>query len=258
MEILKKEISKDELDSGIPLGNHVLCEVYYTNRDAKTKGGVIIGFNNDVTYASEDGKDTSSHPADMAETSLVVYRCPSKLYFEPTDPKGMDWETEMELGEEDIIWTNPIDALNSVTLTCEGKEYKLINYQDVYCYKREIWVDKWSTPQKKKIVAHCINGYVLCEQVPYQTVSYLDVTSQDKIHKDRGIVRYLGTPNTRHRFPEITDFQNLEIGDLVLFDKKCVPFYLERSVYSAKFSDELFFVVPRKYINLVLERNYEK
>jgi hypothetical protein len=265
MENPKKEISRSELDNGEVLSNHVLCRAYYSNEGAKTKAGIVVGFNNENTYASEDGKDTSSHVADLAETSLIVYKTPKSLYFNPEDPKSMDWETTQELQEGDIIFTNPIDALNSLTLVCEGEEYKLINYQDIYVSKRLIGVtrnyykldpitysDKYVEDRREDIFT--LNGYILCTQVAKPKLSDLDVISEDKIYQDRGVVRYIGKPNARYRFPELIDFKDLKIGDLVLFDRKSVPFLLERTTWNSKFDDKLYWCIQRKNIVAILNR----
>jgi hypothetical protein len=262
MDNLKKEITREELDRGLPLGNHVLCEAYYSNRDAKTKAGVIVGFNEDLIFSDAEGKDTSSHMADLAPTSMVVYRCPLKLYFDPEDPKGMDWETEMELQQGDQIFTNPIDALNCVTLVCEEKEYKLIHYSDIYVAKGYRWrhepgsVPKgnMAIPQDKRMKVIVLNGYVLLEQVYKKKLSDLDISSEDKIEPKQGIVAYFGKPNARYRSPEIEDFYDLRLGDKVLYGRKAAPFLLERLSHVAKFSEKPYMVLQRRYIDMVMER----
>jgi hypothetical protein len=264
-ELFKKEVSKEELDRGLPLNNMVLCRMFYTNVGAKTKSGIVWGFNNDLTYASEDGKDTSSHLADCVEITLDVYRTPQSLYFNPDDSKGMDFETTMELAKGDIVWTNPIDALNAITPICEGEEYKLINYADIYVCKRTIQIEKTVEWDKETGLPRyvdwfdqmtiCLNGYCLLKQVQRPKLSELDIISGNQYYKDRGIVEYFGTPNIRHRSPEVVDFQDVQKGDLVLLDRKCTPFLLERNPYASRFSETPLWVVPRKYINLVLKRN---
>ena len=73
----------------------------------------------------------------------------------------------------------------------------------------------------------------------------------------KGIVAYYGSCNARYRFPEHSDFQDLQKDDLILYDKKASPFLLERTSYANKFSDngELYYVVQRRYISAVLKRN---
>jgi hypothetical protein len=99
-----------------------------------------------------------------------------------------------------------------------------------------------------------LNGYILCTQVAKPKLSDLDVISEDKIYQDRGVVRYLGKPNARYRFPELIDFKDLKIGDLVLFDRKSVPFLLERTTWNSKFDDKLYWCIQRKNIVAILNR----
>ena len=255
-ELLKKTITRDELDNGIVLNNTVLCEAFYTSEGAKTKAGIVYGFNTDLTYnAGDDPNDKTSWVADLAETCMRVYKVPQKLYFNPEDGKSMDWETEQELQVGDLVWSNPIEALNAITLVCEGKLYKLIPYQDIYVAKREKWVENKATmPTCHDVI--CINGFILCKEVHKESLSFLDVTNEDKIDMTKGRVAYFGKPNKRYRFEGIEDFQNLQKDDLILYDKKASPFLLERTSYANKFSDngELYYVVQRRYISAVLER----
>lgn len=260
-ELLKKTVTRDELDNGIVLNNTVLCEAFYTSEGAKTKAGIVYGFNTDLTYnAGDDPNDKTSWVADLAETCMRVYKVPQKLYFNPEDGKSMDWETGQELQEGDLVWSNPIEALNAITLVCEGKLYKLIPYQDIYVAKRHRWYSSAGILGDMDTVDTdiiCLNGFVLCKEVHKESLSYLDVTTEDKIDMTKGIVAYYGKPNARYRFPEHSDFQDLQKDDLILYDKKASPFLLERTSYANKFSDngELYYVVQRRYISAVLKRN---
>ena len=270
-ELLKKIVTRDELDNGIVLNNTVLCVAFYTSEGARTKAGIVYGFNTDLTYnAGDDPNDKTSWVADLAETCMRVYKVPQKLYFNPEDGKSMDWETEMELQEGDLVWSNPIEALNAITLVCEGKLYKLIPYQDCYVCKRKKTTHRQTRLREdgypgneirivktEEWVPFCLNGFVLCKEVHKESLSYLDVTTEDKIDMTKGIVAYYGSCNARYRFPEHSDFQDLQKDDLILYDKKASPFLLERTSYANKFSDngELYYVVQRRYISAVLKRN---
>jgi co-chaperonin GroES (HSP10) len=258
-DLLKIEVTRAQLEEGIIPQNMVLCEMFYDNEGAKTKSGIIFGTLKDVVYADADNADdASSHAADLAEVCAIVVKLPQELYFNPEDEKSMPWGTDMELCEGDLVWTSPLETLNSVSLVCEGKIYKLLPYQDLYCAKREIWVDKWSIPQKKKTIVVMLNGFVLCEQLPRPKLSELDIVNNDTIDKTKGKVAYLGTPNKRHKGEMVSDFKDLKVGDEVLFDKKYMPFTLERTLYASKFDDKkLYFVVPRARIVAVIKREGE-
>jgi hypothetical protein len=251
LEEVRVKISREELNHGeIPM-NQVLCEAFYSAEGAKTKSGIVYGFNTDVLYGSEDGLDTSSHIADLAETCLRVYKTPQKLYFDKDDVKSMDWECDMDLRAGDLVWTNPIEAKNATCVECEGKLYKFIPYQEHYVSLTEYWDLRKKIGQK----ITCLNGYLLCEQVNKESLSALDVLNNDKIDPRRGIVRYVGKPNKQYKDQSLVDFPDIKEGDLVVFDRRCSPFLLERQLYSAKFSqDKLYWVIPRKYVAMILER----
>jgi hypothetical protein len=254
-ELLKITVTRKELDEGIIPTNQVLCHAYYDNTNLKTKSGIIIGVNKELTYADSDNPDDdSAHAADLAEVSLKVYKLPQKLYFNSEDKdKSMPWETDIEICEEDIIFTNTIEALNAVTLVCEGELYKLIPYSDIYCAKREVWVDKWKGT--KKTVVEMFNGYVLCTLKNKESLSEFDVISQDKLDKSKGTIAYIGEPPKAYLVPEYTHIEDLRVGDEVLFSQKSAPFALERQKYSSKFDEnQIYYVVHRKDIVAVLNR----
>jgi hypothetical protein len=256
-ELLKVNVTRKELDEGIIPQNMVLCETYYHTEGAKTKGGIIYGINTDLLYNESDNvDDKSAHNADMQEVSFRVVKLPTRLYFNPDDKdKSMQWETEQELYEEDIVWCNLIESANAITLMCEGKEYRLLPYQDLICAKREIWVDKWSLPQKKKTIVIMLNGYLLCEQIMKESLSTLDVISQDNVDITKGRVAYFGSLNKSYIREDLTDFVDLEKGDVVLFERRTIPYLLERQKYASQFdSEKLYWVVQRSRIIAVIER----
>jgi len=251
-ELLRKKITRKELEEGEIPSNYVLVETYYDNNNLTTKSGLLIGFNKEVDYCAGE-KDTSSRPADMAEVSFKVVKLPERLYFNGEDQdKSMPWEVEeMELQEDDIVFTNIIEASNAITLECEGKEYRLLPYQDLYCVKREIWVDKWAGTKKTVVVM--LNGYVLCEQMMLEATSALDVTTASKIDQTQGKIAFIGSRNLRYLNAEYSDIESMEVGDIAIFDKKYRPHLLERSLYASKFSeDKLYWVIPRRRICAVI------
>jgi len=261
-ELLKIEVTKQELDKGIIPTNHVLMLMDYVSEGAKTKSGITYGVLTDLVYADSDNlDDDTSHAADMAEVSGVVVKCPQKLFFDPDDDKSMNWETDMELEIGDRVWTNPIETLNAVSLVCEGRVYKIIPYHEIYVAKRHheqatyIIEDKFRAgfdPWDEIIV---LNGFVLCRQKNKESLSNLDVTSEDKTYQDRGIVAYVGKPNKRYKTGDHMDFVDLKIGDEVMWDYKYKAFLLERQKYASRFDeDNLYFVVPRRRIVAVLNR----
>ena len=259
------QVTREELDNGVVPVNHVLCKVHYESEGMQTKSGITVGILTELTYQDSDNdKDDSSHIADWAETSFIVYKVPERLWFDPDDGKSMQWETECEVQVGDLVFTNAIDALNAVTLECEKERYCFIPYEELYVAKRVheqtvgihygegnyyVGTDPW-------VEVIPLNGYILIEPVHYEKLSDLDVTSEDKEDKTRGKVRFIGSCNKRYRKEEDVDFADLRVGDTVLLDKKAAPFLLQRTKYNDFFSDtgEKFFVVQRRKIAMVVDR----
>ena len=254
-ELLKQNVTRKELEEGIIPTNYVLCEQHYSNENLTTKSGIIVGVNKDLLYADADNlNDDSAHSADLAEVSMIAVKLPAKLYFNPEDKdKSMPWDCEMEICEDDEVFTNIIESLNAVTLVCEGKNYKLIPYNDCYCVKREIWVNKWEGT--KKTVVEMLNGYVLVTLTSKESISEFDVISQERLDKTKGVISYIGSPVKQYLNPDYTHIEDLRVGDEVSFNQRVPPVLLERQKYSSKFnSEQLYWVIHRKNIIAVLNR----
>jgi hypothetical protein len=171
-------------------------------------------------------------------------KVPDKLTFGERDG-DIPWETEMELEIGDMVWFNLIESKNAVELSVDKKILRIIPYQDVYCAKREYWVDKWTGKKDTKVIM--LNGFVLLEQVSLPKLSKLDYFSEDKIYTDRGIVRYLGKPNKRYVRPDYVDNIDIKEGDLVFIQAGYTPFPLERRTYFSLFNkNKLYYVIQRR------------
>jgi hypothetical protein len=244
------ELTKEELERAeIPL-NHVLVKIVRSAEGLKTHAGITVGFLTDDVFAEGD----DSHSANMAEVFGVVTKLPSALYFNPNDPsRSMDWETDMELCEDDLVWYSTMEAKNSTQLICDGIVYKSIPYADCYCYKREIWVDKWKGT--KKTVVGMLNGYVLCEPCFLPKLSDLDHFSADAVDKSRGVIKFIGDAPKSYLRDIYSHIEDLRVGDEVLFDNKVPPSYLERLGYTGVFDNgKQYWCIPRRRISMILNR----
>jgi len=252
-ETTQIELTREQLDNGVLTDkcNHVIVEIPYSTEGATTKGGILIGFNRDVNYSEGD----DSHPADLQEVWGIVYRCPQKLYYDDNDNDSMQWETEMELQVNDTVFFGIMESANAHEVLCEGRVYKILPYADMYVAKRTLCSETTSRIGSKLTHVIPLNGYVLCQPIPLKKVSELDVTSEDKIDKEKVVVRYVGKPNARYRTKSYHDFQNLQAGDIVLLERNTPFQYLERKDYMATFNgNELYLVVPRRKIVACLNK----
>lgn len=240
------EITREELERAeIPL-NHVLIKITRRAEGLKTNAGVTIGFNEDIVYAEGD----DSHSANLAENVGYVAKVPHGLYFNPEDPKSMDWETDMELQIGDLCFFSLIEAKNSVQLICEGELYKSVPYADCYVAKRYIGS---SSGLITEVIP--LNGFVLCEPQMRAKLSDLDHFSTDEVDKTKGIIKFIGSAPKRYIRDNYSHIDDLRVGDEVLFDNKTPLFYLERVSHTAVFdSGKQYWCVARRRISLVLNR----
>jgi len=240
MEQRRIKLSKKEFDSGeVPyLSNHVLIEMVFSSDGVKTKSGIIVGFNKDVNYA--EGSD--SHDANLQEVWGVVARAPEKLYYNEDDPDSMEWECDMELEVGDKVWGGIIEFANAQEILCEDKLYKLIPYADLYVAKRG-----------DKVIP--LNGYILCQTVKCRKMSDLDYFSEMYVDQTRCIVKYVGKPNKRYKSDNMVDFADLRPEDEIVLVPRTPFQFLERKTYMSAFNgDNLYIVLPRRKVSMVLNR----
>ena len=241
----------DEGDLVFP-ANHVVVEVSYSNENAKTKAGIVVGFDKDKIFA----EGTEAHAADLMEVYGTVVKVPEKLYFDMDDPKSMEYETEQELQVGDMVWFGLIESANAVEILVEDKLYKIMPYADMYVAKRfgRIWRGVGGATGEDIIIP--LNGLCLCQTVTHKKISELDFVSESKIDITKCIVKYIGKPNKRYKNLNNVDHQDLQVDDLVLLAPRCPIMYLERKKYMARFNgDELYIIVPRRKIVMVIERS---
>ena len=250
-ETFQQTLTRQQLDNGVIPSNTVLVEMTYTTEGIKSKGGIIIGFNTDWEFEDE----TDSHAGNLAEIYAKVYRCPPKLYYERGDSLSMPWDCNMELQVGDTVFFNAIESRNSVEIVCEGKTYKLLPYQDLYCAKRlgKIWRGIGGATAETEVIM--LNGYVLLERVYLENVSPLAVSKDAGLDKTRGIIRYVGSSPKEYQRKEYSDIKDLEVGDMVLFAPNSPLFLLERTTALSTFDgDNLYWCVHRRRISMVLSK----
>ena len=186
---IQTDTDKKQLDEGRIPQNHVLLEMTYTTEGIKSKGGIIIGINRSEEYEDE----TVTHAADLTEIWAIVYKLPEKLYFDKTDPRSMSWECDMDLEIGDTVWFNTIESANAIEIECENKTYKLIPYSDIYCAKRNRWLEMehfWTenNEHKARVIKDIynivmLNGYCLLKPIFTKSDSPLAI---DKETEDKG------------------------------------------------------------------------
>jgi len=201
-----------------PISNYVL--VGNPTKTDTLKSGLYI----DTTYKPE-------HHVEIINEVIAV---PDRLSFK-------EWETEMELKVGDQVWVNYLSIMKGERVMVGDKTYILVPYEKIILAKRG-----------DDIVM--LNGYVLIEPVledggchrgdmSYKELAELyasnpinsshDCIGDDimkdtltiipivkpKEFNDRGIVRYLGTPNKRYAEEHHSDDIDVNIGDMVVLQK---------------------------------------
>jgi hypothetical protein len=206
------------------------------NEGRTTKGGIIVGFNEEIQYAEGSG----SHMADMAEVHGTVIKCPVGLRYDKDDPSSMSWKTKMMLKEGDEVWFNFISSAHANGFLIDGDYYLFIPYGDCFVAKRG-----------EEVIP--LNGFVLLSEVKKEEVSFLYLAEADGVDHRRGRVRYVGEPNAEYRLESLSDEIEIAEGDIVQMKAGFTPYRLERQEYFADFG-EMLWVIQRRNI----EFNYGK
>jgi hypothetical protein len=208
--------------------------------DLKTPSGINVGFNPDVQYGTVNEEDTSSHVADCADVYGTVVKQVDRLYFNPKDiNNSMSWDCDVETQAGDIVWSHPLATKNCEEIQVDDKIYKVLRYEDLFVARRG-----------DEVIP--LNGNVILETQYKSKLSTLDVL-EPEVDPTRGIVKWVGSNNRRYQTNGIADFVGLKEGDLVVIQKNCYPFYLERSKYNAHFDQgNLYFVIQGRHIMALL------
>jgi len=243
MERRTTKIKKTDLDGmTIPYGsNDVIIKITERSKDKRTKGGIYVGYNEDAVYA--EGEE--SHAADVAEVWGEVFRRPKKLFYSKGDSDSMPWDTDIEIQEGDAVWFDYYESVNCDVLECGDDVFYVIPYRDLYVVRRG-----------DKIIP--LNGYCLCEPIEVTHDSELAINIGAKYRTDKAIVRHRGTPNKRYQPTDaiVGTYNNDDIGvsegDTVLLRHNFTPYFLERLESIATFSEQPYYVIQRRHMQIVL------
>lgn len=136
-----------------------------------------------------------------------VFKLPKMLYYNKKDmANSMRWKTEIEIEIGDTVWMNHVTALDS-QYTFKGKNYKLINYEDIVCAKRN-----------GKVIM--INGYILCKPV-FEIKKALIFEKKEEI-LTHAVVEYIGKHIEEYQDPRRCESDSIKVGDTVVFDKRAL------------------------------------
>lgn len=220
--------------------NKVIIEITERSKDKKTKGGIILGYNEDLVYAEGDG----SHEADVAEVWGIVRAVPDKLHYDGKR-QDMPWETEIEIKPADMVWFDYFASVNCDVLVSDERAFYVINYCDLYVAKRG-----------EEIIP--LNGYCLCEPIKVKHESKYAVNIGEKYVHDRVKIAHLATPNKRYQDNDAvygtynSDIIDVKVGDEILLRHNYKPYVIERLEETATFSDDPLYVIQRRRMELKL------
>jgi len=228
-------LTKEELNNFIPTNNMVLLESVEDMKMVRF-GDLEINIDNDF------------QPENHVRIINRVVAVPRNLKFS-TDPqrfKTMEWDTEMELKYNDLVWINYLAGIKAIQVECEGKYYILIPYSQIYLARREKFIKTTNRMRETVIV---LNGYVIIEPITEKASDILDVAEKKNMRVAH--VRLLGRPNNKYKNPDLVEDNYIRTGDRVVM-KNVHHRKLESNVH-ARFNKD-FYVTQRPRILGILKK----
>lgn len=204
----------EKLSTIKPLYNKVLIALVPMNDEVTLAGGMKIFL------------DTTFEPSDHVSVCGTVIQTPQKLLFSRRNPESMFWKTEIEILPGDTAYFDYHAVLmalgrkadksilypSELYFVEEDQLYVFLSYQDIFCVARQVDGETQIIP---------VNGYVIIQPtiemikepdgiiVPY----HLRRSQQ----QNKGVVLYIGKPNSEFLSPNIFDVDGYEVGDTVMY-----------------------------------------
>ena len=206
---------------------------------------VVVGFDPDQNLKTHSGiyaplrsvdRETA---ADYAPRVGTVVKLPNMLYYDKKNfATSMRWKTDIELEIGDQVWMNHL-TVNDFQFKWEGKHYKLVLYEDIVCAKRGDGVVM-------------VNGYILCEPISVKKKAL--VFEKEAVSFQSAKIKYIGKPNAGYQDPKRKDPEGLNVGDVVLFDKKSSRKvrYLESNLF-LRFDGKPYLVIQGYMVAAILD-----
>jgi hypothetical protein len=237
------EFTREEFDNLklLSKNNQVLVRIDVHNIDERTPHGIYTNPDQDWRKAAH------------ADRIGFVVKVPDSLYYADnrfddsgklifTDELSMPWKTEMQLKLGDQIWFDYLTSLNCTIFYCEGIQYKLIKYDDIYLAKRG-----------DDIIM--LNGY--CLFTPIYKEYKIEVLEKE-IDPMRGIVARVGQPNKEYRsgnkWFKMNDDAQIVPGMEVFFEK---PFQVYLEGDHLLFDGNKYRLEQRKWVTAIEQKPLE-
>jgi len=188
----------------------------HKNVNRRTKSGLYITGDTDF--------DQHGH----ADRIGVVEWSPDAL-----NDSEMDWETDVEVQKDDIVWFDYMAGLNCQAFEVGEVEYKLIPYSDLYFAKRG-----------EKVFP--LNGVCLFEVIDAEVPeSKYAINTKKKKDARYGIGRYMSKPNRKYKDDIYIDDERIKEGTKAIFGMP--PVMLEDSLH-AEFGGDQLRISERKFV----------
>lgn len=191
---VREEFTIDKLSDRPMLGNRVLVKVDFVPEDGFVlKSGIILA------------GGEYDEPGRVARYGTVV-KTPRRLIgrWEDKFAGAIDWKTEIEVDEGDIVFFTKMESANAPAFHCGDDLYYAINYAEL-------------TLRIRDGELYPLNGNVIVRKVVETVkVSGLIVDFGEFHNEQLGIVEYVGRKNDFYFGTDAVD-ADVAVGDKVIF-----------------------------------------
>jgi hypothetical protein len=267
--VLDKDISEIRL-----ISNYLLVKPEFKNVKRETKSGLLIT------------TDSYKEQVDHVDRIGTIEKLPEKLFFnnskkwattygipnrrEKIDPKtnkyprhdinhkvhindkgSLRWRVEsneMEVG--DLVLFDYMEAINAPYIIINGEKHLLIRYDDCYAIKRKITDDRQYkyviTDENERYAIIPINGYLICEEVPRERESELEMVLEKDIDPRYLKVKYISKIIEEY-FEGKSDFlDEINEGDILIKEHANIHTKLEYYYHANFFGEQKEFVFMQR------------
>lgn len=224
-KVKEQTIQLDGLDNFKPINNSVLVRID-DRHDKITHGTLTLHL------------DTSFEVGKHAANKGVVIKVPDKfVYSEKPLPNTGEWDTEIEVEENDLVYFDYLTGIECSKIECKGELYYVLPYHVLYVARRG-----------EAVIP--LNGYVLCSPI-IKEEGYKDFKFERENPK-YAIVEYAGSCNKRYRQKRYYDDPEVRVGCKIVYGLP-VNLFLEQEEHSSFNGTKRYKIVQRRHLTGIME-----
>jgi co-chaperonin GroES (HSP10) len=216
-------LNKSEIYKMRLMPNYVLIKIDNPAEYFKTDSGIYIYVDSEVPVAHHANRNgivvSVCEHLNFSQNSYAWNNIQGKEY-KIDYLNGVETDRDIEIVPGDRVWFSYLDGLNC-------KEYAQLEFEEINAikiqYKYKLLKHDSLRLMEHEGIKQTLNGYVLVEPIIEKKSELLEVVDKKKDF-NKGIVRYMGTPNRTYKTKTNFDDFDFKPGDTIYFKNYNVEF----------------------------------